>query len=229
MWTRLRAGVSRLVFALARRRLDDEARLRDRRAPRSADRALRPPGHVARRGLRSPRGVSSATRALVRQDIHDMNGIGWIDRLLRICATRCGSCARSPGFAGVVVGHARPRHRRRDGRVQRRPGGAAGAAAVRAARTAGPLLPAGPGQPRHAERARGARTSRSCASTRVVRGRRGARALLRNRPRPGDRRAAPSGCGCCACRAATSARCARRPRLAAASTATTSPAPAASC
>jgi putative ABC transport system permease protein len=102
MWTRLQAGVSRLAFALARRRLDDDARLEidthlDLLTTRyvhqglSADEAWL----AARRQFGSVLGV--------RQEVHDMNGIGWIERLAGDVRDALRQVRRNPGFAVVVA------------------------------------------------------------------------------------------------------------------------------
>jgi hypothetical protein len=75
MWTRLRAAVSRLSFALARRRIDEDVRFeidthlnllteRYRRQGLSPDQAYL----AARRQFGNP--------TVVRQNIHDLNGLG---------------------------------------------------------------------------------------------------------------------------------------------------------
>ena len=163
MWTRLRASVSRLLFVLSRRRLDEDARLEidahlDLLTERYSARACRP----TRRYTAARRQFGNT--ALMRQDIHEMNSIGWIEQGAQDLRYALRQLRAQPGLRQRRGGDARPGHRRHDRRVQRRPGGAAGAAAVRAARTTGPLLPAGAGQARHARRARRRRTSRSSAS-----------------------------------------------------------------
>jgi hypothetical protein len=102
MWTRLRAGVSRLFFVLARRRLDEDARLeieahldllteRYRRQGMSPDEAYM----TARRRL------GNAT--LMRQDIHDVNSIGWIERGVQDLRYGLRQLRGSAAFGSVVV------------------------------------------------------------------------------------------------------------------------------
>jgi predicted permease len=102
MWTRLRAGVSRLTFALARRRIDEDTRFeidshlnllteRYRRQGMSPDAAYL----AARRQFGNP--------TVLRQNIRDMNGIGWIDAAAQDLRYALRQVRASAGFAGVVV------------------------------------------------------------------------------------------------------------------------------
>ena len=102
MWTRLQAGVSRLAFALARRRLDDDARLEidthlDLLTTRYVDQGLSPDEAwlAARRQFGSVLGV--------RQHVHEMNGIGWIERIALDLRDALRQVRRNPGFAAIVV------------------------------------------------------------------------------------------------------------------------------
>jgi predicted permease len=102
MWTRLQAGVSRLAFALARRRLDDDARLEidthlDLLTGRYVQQGLSPDEAwlAARRQFGSVLGL--------RQEVHEMNGIGWIERLALDLRDALRQVRRNPGFAAVVA------------------------------------------------------------------------------------------------------------------------------
>jgi predicted permease len=102
MWTRLQILVSRLAFALARRRLDEEARLEiDTHLELLTARFLR-------QGLAPDEAWLAARRQFgsvlgVRQEVHDMNGIGWIERLAGDLRDALRQVRRSPGFAAVVA------------------------------------------------------------------------------------------------------------------------------
>jgi len=102
MGMRWRAQLSRLAFVLARRRLDAEARLeidahldllseRYRRQGLSADEAY----VAARRQFGNP--------ALMHQDLHDMNSIGWIEQGAQDLRYALRQFAASPGFVCVAV------------------------------------------------------------------------------------------------------------------------------
>jgi predicted permease len=102
MWTRFRAAVSRLSFALARRRIDEDVRLeidthlnllteRYRRQGMSPDEAYL----AARRQFGNP--------TVLRQNIRDMNGIVWIDSAVQDVRYALRQIRASAGFASVVV------------------------------------------------------------------------------------------------------------------------------
>src|SRR5687767_9771022 len=102
MWTRLRAGVSRCSFLLARRRLDEDARLeieahldllteRYRRQGLSPDEAYM----AARRQF--------GNAALMRHDIRGMNSLGWIEQGVQDVRYALRQFRRSAGFACVVA------------------------------------------------------------------------------------------------------------------------------
>ena len=102
MWTRLRAGVSRLTFSLARRRIDEDVRFeidthlnllteRYRRQGMTPDAAYL----AARRQFGNP--------TVLRQNIRDMNGIGWIDSAAQDLRYALRQVRVSAGFASVVV------------------------------------------------------------------------------------------------------------------------------
>jgi predicted permease len=102
MWTRLRLIVSKLGFALARRRLDEDARLEidthlELLAARYVGQGLTPDQAwlAARRQFGSVLGV--------RQEVHEMNGIGWIERLASDLRGALRQVRRAPGFAAVVA------------------------------------------------------------------------------------------------------------------------------
>jgi predicted permease len=102
MWTRFCAAVSRLTFALARRRLDEDVRFeidthlsllteRYRRHGMSPDEAYL----AARRQFGNP--------TVLRQNIRDMNGIAWIDSAAQDVRYALRQVRASAGFASVVV------------------------------------------------------------------------------------------------------------------------------
>ena len=102
MWTRLRLAVSRLTFALACRRLDDDARLEidshlELLTARFERQGLAPGDAwlAARRQFGSVLGV--------RQEVHDMNGIGWMERLAGDLRDAVRQVRRSPGYATTVA------------------------------------------------------------------------------------------------------------------------------
>jgi hypothetical protein len=82
MWTRLRAIASRLIFVLARRRFDEGVRLEiDAHLDLLTERYLR-------EGLSPDQAYVAARRRFgntiaLRQDIHDMNSIGWIEQAVQ--------------------------------------------------------------------------------------------------------------------------------------------------
>jgi hypothetical protein len=102
MWMRLRAGVSRLLFVLTRRRLDEDARLEiDAHLELLTQRYIR-------QGLSPDEAYVSARRrlgnpTLMRQDIHDMNSIGWIEHGAQDLRYAFRQLRHRPGFAGVAV------------------------------------------------------------------------------------------------------------------------------
>ncbi|HTG90356.1 MAG TPA: ABC transporter permease [Vicinamibacterales bacterium] len=102
MWMRLRANVSRLCFMLARRRLDEDARLEiDAHLDLLTERYLQ-------QGMSPDEAYVNARRqfgnvALMRQDIHEMNSLGWLEQVTRDLRYACRQLLRSPGFTVVVV------------------------------------------------------------------------------------------------------------------------------
>jgi predicted permease len=102
MWTRLRAIASRLTFILARQRLDEDVRLEiDAHLDSLTE-------HYRRQGM-SPDEASIAARrqfgnaSHLRQDIHAMNSIPWIDHTVQDLRHAFRQLARSPVFTAVVV------------------------------------------------------------------------------------------------------------------------------
>ncbi|MGE0865108.1 MAG: ADOP family duplicated permease [Vicinamibacterales bacterium] len=99
---RLRAGVSRLAFAIARRRLDADTRLEiDAHlallTERYRDQGLSPDEAyvAARRQFGNP--------AVLRQDIHEMNSIGWIEQSVQDLRYAIRQLRGGAGFTAVVV------------------------------------------------------------------------------------------------------------------------------
>lgn len=102
MWTRLRAILSRLTFVVARRRLDEDLRL-------EIDAHLESLSELYRRQGMSPDEAYLAARrqfgnvVLLRQDIRQLNSIGWIEHTVQDLRHALRQLARSPAFAGLVV------------------------------------------------------------------------------------------------------------------------------
>ena len=102
MWTRLRASVSRLRFVWTRRRLDADARQEmDAHLDLLAERYIR-------QGMSPDEAYTAARRqfgnpALMRQDLHEMNSIGWLEQAGQDLRYACRQLRRSPGFAAVVA------------------------------------------------------------------------------------------------------------------------------
>ncbi len=102
MWNWMRARISQLLFVIEQRRVDEDVRHeihthldllteRYRQQGLSADEA-----YVAAR-----RQFGNA--AVLRQDIHEMNSIGWIEHVAQDVRYALRQFRRSAGYAGVVV------------------------------------------------------------------------------------------------------------------------------
>ena len=102
MWVWLHARVSRLRFALASRRLDDDTRLEiDTHLNLLTDR-------YRRQGMSPDEAYIAARRqfgntALVREDIHEMNVITWIEQAAQDLRYALRQVRHSAGFSSVVV------------------------------------------------------------------------------------------------------------------------------
>jgi len=102
MWMRLRAAVSRFTFLLARRRLDEDARVEiDAHLESLTD-------HYRRQGMSPDEAYIAARRqfgnpAVLRQDIHEMNSIAWVEHSAQDLRHALRQLGRSPTFTGVVV------------------------------------------------------------------------------------------------------------------------------
>ena len=102
MWTRLGAAASRLRFVWLRRRLDEDARQEvDAHLELLTD-------HFLRQGLTPDEAYTAARRrfgnaALMRQDLHEMNTIGWIEQAGQDLRYSFRQLRASPGFAAVVT------------------------------------------------------------------------------------------------------------------------------
>lgn len=102
MWTRLVALCSRLGFAWARRRLDEETRREI-----DAHLALLVDRYIGS-GLTPDQAYVAARRqfgnvTLVREEIYQMNGIRWVEGLTQDLRYAFRQLRHSPGFSAVVV------------------------------------------------------------------------------------------------------------------------------
>lgn len=102
MWMRLRALASRLTFMLARRHLDADLRLEIDEHLNSLTERYRLQGMspdeayvAARRQFGNP--------AVLRQNIHEMNGITWLEHTVQDLRHALRQLARSPAFSGIVI------------------------------------------------------------------------------------------------------------------------------
>lgn len=102
MWMRLRAAISRLAFVLSRRRFDADTRHEidahlDLLTERYQQQGLPP----AAAYLAARRQFGNTT--VLRQDIHEMNSIDWLEQVLQDLRSALRQCRHSTGFTGVVV------------------------------------------------------------------------------------------------------------------------------
>jgi len=102
MWNRIVAACTRLGFAWARRRLDDEAR---RELQEHID-------LLAQRYMQSGMATEEAYEAarqrfgsptLVREEIYTMNGVAWLDVLIQDLRYAIRQIRHTPVFAGIVI------------------------------------------------------------------------------------------------------------------------------
>lgn len=102
MWTRFRAIISRLRFMLERRRLDDELQI-------EVDGHLDAlTGHFERQGMSRDEAYLAARRQfgnplLLRQHVHEMNGIAWIEQAAQDLRHAIRQLGRTPSFAAIVI------------------------------------------------------------------------------------------------------------------------------
>ena len=102
MWSRVRAGLQRLTFVLARRRFDDEAQSEiDQHLDLLAER-------YRRQGLSDADALAAARRqfgstTLLREDVHTMNSIGWLDQGAQDLRYAFRQLRANAGFAAVVA------------------------------------------------------------------------------------------------------------------------------
>jgi predicted permease len=102
MWMRLSAAVSRLFFALVRRRLDDDARLEiDAHLDLLTERYLRQGMTPEAAHLAARRQVGNTM--LVREEMYEMNSIGWIESVARDLRFALRMLRRNTGFAGAAI------------------------------------------------------------------------------------------------------------------------------
>ena len=102
MWLRLRATVSRLLFVVARRRVDEDTRLEiDAHLDLLTERYRGQGMSKAQAYLAARRQFGNTT--LLRQDVHEMNSIGWIEQIAQDLRYTLRQLRRSAGFACVVV------------------------------------------------------------------------------------------------------------------------------
>jgi predicted permease len=102
MWTRLRAIVSRLLFMLARRRLDEDMRLEiDAHVEMLTER-------YRTQGLSPDEAYLAARRQFgntvkLRKDLHDLNSIGWIEHTLEDLRDTARSVRRDRAYAATII------------------------------------------------------------------------------------------------------------------------------
>ena len=102
MWTTLVTLFSRLGFAWARRRLDDEARREfDAHLDLLVERYIRSGMTPAEARAAARRQLGNLT--LAREEIYQLNGIDWIDALAQDLRYAFRQLRRSPGFSAVVI------------------------------------------------------------------------------------------------------------------------------
>jgi predicted permease len=102
MLRRFRANVSRLVFALTHRRGEVDARLEmDAHLDLLTERYLGQGMSLEEAYIAARRQFGNA--ALVREDLHEMNSIGWVEPLVQDLRYGIRQLRRSAGFAGVVI------------------------------------------------------------------------------------------------------------------------------
>jgi hypothetical protein len=102
MWARVVACCSRLGFAWARRRLDEEARREfDAHLGLLVDRYVRSGMTSEEAYIAARRQFGNAT--LIREEIFEMNGIVWVEALAQDLKYALRQLRRRPGFSAVVV------------------------------------------------------------------------------------------------------------------------------
>jgi putative ABC transport system permease protein len=102
MWIRLRAILARLFFVLTHGRVDEDARLEiDEHLDLLTERYLRQGMSPDEAYITARRRLGNIT--LMRQDIHDMNSIQWLEQLAQDLRYALRQLRGSAGFASVVV------------------------------------------------------------------------------------------------------------------------------
>ncbi len=102
MWTRLVTLCSRLGFAWARERLDDEARDEfDAHLDLLVERYVRSGMTPGEARVAARRQFGNVT--VVREEIYQMNGIRWVEGVAQDVRHACRQLRHSPGFSAVVI------------------------------------------------------------------------------------------------------------------------------
>ena len=102
MWTRLRAGLSRLIFVLRRRQLDDDLQLEiDAHINLLTERYVRQGLAPAEAYLAARRQFGNPTS--LRQGIREMNSIGWLEQAVQDVGYAFRQLRASVGFTSVAV------------------------------------------------------------------------------------------------------------------------------
>ena len=102
MWAMLVALASRLGFASARRRLDNEARAElDTHLFLLVERYIR--SGMTPEEARAAARQQLGNLTLVREEVYTLNGIAWVDALAQDLRYARRQLRRSPGFSAVVI------------------------------------------------------------------------------------------------------------------------------
>jgi putative ABC transport system permease protein len=102
MWTRLRAIAARLAFTWERWRLDEDLRLEIDAHLDSLTALYRSQG-MSQDEARIAARRQFGNTTLLRQDLREMNSIGWIEHTVQDVRHALRQLLRTPAFAGIVI------------------------------------------------------------------------------------------------------------------------------